>query len=434
VAALSLGVDLGFGQPMEHALRQTLIALRVAERLGVDAEARAAVYYTALLVTVGCHTDAHEQAKWFGDDIQLKADKFSGYELRSKKMMLAGIKRVGAGYPPLHRFRLGLTFVLSGHREVDNMIEHHAAMARALGEQLNLPDDVLDALSAAYEMWDGKGWPGERGGEAIPLPARLAQLGEFVEVAHRVGGIDAVQALLRERRGGQFDPVLCDVVHAEARELLADIDTIVTWDAVIDAEPALAVTLRGREFDDALLATGNFVDLKSPYMLGHTRAVAELAARAALEHRLPQLETTLRRVGLVHDLGRLGISNAIWDKQGPLGPGEWERVRLHPYLTERMLHQSAALEPLGAIAVQHRERLDGSGYPRGCREVQSRLQLASSGRRTHTRRRRALRHAAWAPARRDVPGRRAGRLKIGRMPHETRRAPLLRSEQSDGRS
>ena len=72
-----------------------------------------------------------------------------------------------------------------------------------------------------------------------------------------------------------------------------------------------------------------------------------------------------RRAGLVHDFGRLGVSNAIWDKPGPLGAGEWERVRMHPYFTERMLCQSEALAPLGRVAVQHRERLDGSGYPRG---------------------------------------------------------------------
>jgi HD-GYP domain-containing protein (c-di-GMP phosphodiesterase class II) len=365
VAALSLGIDLGFGQPMEHVLRQCLIALRVAERIGLDDEARAAVYYTALLVNVGCHTDAHEQAKWFGDDISLKADKYGPHDLRSKRMMVSGLRRMGAGNPPLHRFRIGLTFVLSGHREVDKMVDHHAAMARALGEQLQLSSSVLDALGAAYEMWDGKGWPGRLGGEAIPIAARLAQLGEFVEVAHRAGGVEAVRALVEERRGGQFDPALCDLVDAEAPALLSGLDTIVTWDAVIDAEPALAVTLRGKQFDAALLAIANFVDLKSPYMLGHAHAVAELAARAAVEHGLPQLATTMRRAGFVHDLGRLGISNAIWDKRGPLGSGEWERVRLHPYLTERMLQQSEALAPLGAIAVQHRERLDGSGYPRG---------------------------------------------------------------------
>jgi HD-GYP domain-containing protein (c-di-GMP phosphodiesterase class II) len=364
VASLSLGIDLGFGQPMEHVLRQCLIALRVAERLGLDEETRAAVYYSALLVNVGCHTDAHEQAKWFGDDIALKADKYD-HDLRSVRAAVSGIRMIGAGSPPLHRFRIGLDFVLLGHREVAHMINHHAAMARALGEQLELPSEVLDALSAAYEMWDGKGWPGELSGEAIPLAARLAQLGEFVEVAHRVGGIEAVRALVRERRGGQFDPALCDLVDAEAPELLSGLDAIATWDAVIDAEPALGVTLRGQQFDSALLAIANFVDLKSPYMLGHTHAVAELAARAAIEAGLPELATTMRRAGFVHDLGRLGISNAILDKRGPLGAGEWERVRMSPYLTERMLQQSEVLAPLGAIAVQHRERLDGSGYPRG---------------------------------------------------------------------
>src|SRR5688500_16038955 len=90
VAALSLGIDLGFGQPMEHVLRQCLIALRLAERMGLDADERAALYYTALLVGVGCHTDAHEQAKWFGDDISLKADKFQ-YPVRSPRALLAGL-------------------------------------------------------------------------------------------------------------------------------------------------------------------------------------------------------------------------------------------------------------------------------------------------------------------------------------------------------
>ena len=135
---------------------------------------------------------------------------------------------------------------------------------------------------------------------------------------------------------------------------------------MIAAEPALAVMLSGERFDAALLAIANFVDLKSPYTSGHSGAVADLAAEAGRRLGLPEPEVRdLRRAGLVHDFGRLGVSNAIWDKRGPLGAGEWERVRLHPYLTERMLHGSDALAPLGAIALQHCERLDGSGYPRG---------------------------------------------------------------------
>src|SRR6266853_257424 len=100
VAALSLGIDLGFGQPMEHVLRQCLIALRLAERIGLDEQSRAIVYYTALLVNVGCHTDAHEQARWFGDDIAMKANKYQ-HEPRSLRMAVSGLKLVGAGNPPL---------------------------------------------------------------------------------------------------------------------------------------------------------------------------------------------------------------------------------------------------------------------------------------------------------------------------------------------
>ena len=365
VAALSLGIDLGFGQPMEHVLRQCLIALRLAERIGLDEEARAVVYYTALLINVGCHSDAHEQAKWFGDDIALKSGKYD-HDPRGARAAAAGMRQLGSGNPPLHRFRLGLEFALSGHREVAGMINHHAAIARTLGEQLGLQHDVLEALGGAYEWWDGHGWPGELKGEDVPFASRLAQLAEFVEVAHRVGGVEAAKALARKRGGKQFDPAMAELMRSEADMILSGLDSFGTWDAVIEAEPALAVVLSAERFDAALLAIANFVDLKSPYTLGHARAVSDLAAEAGGMLGLSEEAVrTLRRAGLVHDLGRLGVSNAIWDKSGPLGAGEWERVRLHPHITERMLHQSEALAPLGAIAVQHRERLDGSGYPRG---------------------------------------------------------------------
>ena len=124
--------------------------------------------------------------------------------------------------------------------------------------------------------------------------------------------------------------------------------------------------MRGEEFDEALGAVADFVDLKSPYTLGHARAVAQLVEVAGVRLGLVgEPLATLRRAGLAHGLGRLGVSNAIWDKPGPLGAGEWERVRLQPYLTERMLQQAPALHAIGAVAAQLRERTDGSGYPRG---------------------------------------------------------------------
>jgi HD-GYP domain-containing protein (c-di-GMP phosphodiesterase class II)/DNA-binding CsgD family transcriptional regulator len=364
VAALSLGVDLGFGQPMEHVLRQCLIALKLADRIGLEETERSTVYYSALLVNVGCHSDAHEQAKWFGDDIALKSGKYQhDHRLRA---MAASMSLVGSGNPPLHRVRVGLEFAISGRRDFDGVMARHAALARTLADRLGLRSAVQEAVGASYEQWDGKGWPGGLAGERIPIAARLAQFAEYVEVAHRLGGNDAAVALAERRAGAQFDPSLTAVLRDDPEGILGGLDAAHTWTAVIDAEPALCVTLSGDDFDRALLAIADFVDLKSPYTLGHGRAVAELTASAGEQLGLPEDEIgLLRRSGLVHDLGRLGVSNAILDKPGPLGVGERERVRLHPYLTERMLHQSAALAPLAAVAVQHRERLDGSGYPKG---------------------------------------------------------------------
>ncbi|RAG85910.1 LuxR family transcriptional regulator [Streptacidiphilus pinicola] len=365
VAALSLGVDLGFGQPMEHVLRQCLIALRLSERIGLGDQERLAVYYTALLVNVGCHSDAHEQAKWFGDDIALKSGKYR-YEQRSLAAAASALRLIGSGNPPLHRFRVGLEFTLGGFREVETMIAGHAALAADLARRLSLPMDVQQAVGAAYEQWDGRGWPGELKGREVPIPSRLAQLAEFTEVAHRLGGVDAAVELARRRAGGQFDPGLAAVLCEDPEAVLGGLDAARTWEAVIGAEPALGVRLSEDQFDEALLAVADFVDLKSPFTLGHARAVAALVDAAASQVGLTQDERQeLHRAALVHGLGRLGVSNAIWDKPGPLGTGERERVRLQPYLTERILCQSATLAPLGAIAVQHRERLDGSGYPRG---------------------------------------------------------------------
>ena len=275
---------------------------------------------------------------------------------------------LGAGRPPIERFRLALEFARSGHREVSKMIEGHAAIARSLAAELELSLDVQDALGAAYEQWDGKGWPGRMSGEAVPVASRISHLAEFVEVAHRMGGAGQACDLALRRSGRQFDPALAEIVATQADQLLAGLDELRTWDAVIDAEPALAIVLPADRFDAALVAIADFVDLKSPYTLGHARAVSELAAAAAERVGMPEADVTaLRRAGLVHDFGRLGVSNAIWDKRGTLSPGEWERVRLTPYLTERILHSSATLARLGAIALAHRERLDGSGYPRGLR-------------------------------------------------------------------
>src|SRR6266704_1712491 len=219
---------------------------------------------------------------------------------------------------------------------------------------------MVDGRQAAEAMLENQ-WLA-----ADELAARLGALAGVVEVFYHAGGIQAAVAVARQRSGTQFDPHVVDVFAADAESLFAGLDQASSWDAVIGAEPALRAPLPDAEFEAALEAIADFTDVKSPYTIGHSRGVADLAGKAAEIFGLNgQAGKLVRRAGLVHDLGRLGVSNAIWDKQGELSYSETERVRLHPYLTERMLACSPALAPLAAIAVQHHERLDGSGYPRG---------------------------------------------------------------------
>lgn len=364
LAALSLGIDLAFDQPLEHVLRQCRIALRLSELAGVDADTRNAAYYSALIVNVGCHTDAHEQVHWFGDDLALKRHKYD--ESPNKLAELAGfLSLVGAGSTPLHRLRVGFAFALGGHKEVEAMITEHARLARSLGEELQLPDNALDALGSSYERWDGHGFPGERSAKQIPIASRIILLAEFAEVAQRTRGVDAAIEMAERGSGTSFDPNLVDILRSDAEKVFQDIDEISSWTAVLDADPGIRV-LDDTELDEALAAIARFVDLKSPFTLGHSEAVAHLAHAAASELDLPSDERLLvRRAGLTAGFGRLGVSNAIWDKPGSLTSAEWERVRQVPVFGSQMLRQSTVLAPIGRIVLQHRERLDGSGYPAG---------------------------------------------------------------------
>ena len=133
---------------------------------------------------------------------------------------LAMMRLLGSGNPPLHRFRVGVEFAVSGHRDMNNMIAQHSALARRLAEQLGLPEAVQEASAAAYEQWDGKGWPGNLRGDAIPIASRLAQIGEFTEVAHRIGGTAAAVSLAEKRAGTQFDPELAATFCTYAEVIL----------------------------------------------------------------------------------------------------------------------------------------------------------------------------------------------------------------------
>jgi HD-GYP domain-containing protein (c-di-GMP phosphodiesterase class II) len=352
---------------MEHMIRACLIALRLGEQVGLSEEERKVVYFSGLLAWVGCHTDAYEQAKWFGDDMRSRSDAHYAYDMGKPGPALAFLFRNvgGRSQPLVERARTGVAFIGEGRRALLAMAENHYRATDLLATQLGLGDEVRESLRQTYERWDGKGAYELRGNEIAPA-SRLINLADVVEVFGRAGGVEAAVAVARERSGGQFDPALVDVFCEQAPILLSEVDATPSWEAVIAAEPALGDWIAEADLDATLAAVGEFAELKSPWTMGHAHAVAELSERAGREIGLPEDEVNLvHRAGLVQDIGRLGVPNQIWDKPGPLSHAELERVRLHSYLTERMLAFSPALAPLGTLAVLHHERLDGTGYPRG---------------------------------------------------------------------
>jgi HD-GYP domain-containing protein (c-di-GMP phosphodiesterase class II) len=362
IASISLATDLGLGQPMEHVLRSCILGLRIAEDLELEESERAVVYYVALLAWLGCHADAHEQFAWFGDDIALRADRHFADGVGRRFL----IGHVGRGEAPVRRVRRVGSLLVSGREALSAMEATHCLVAGQFAMRLGLSAQVRDALQHIFERWDGKGTPAGLRGAEIALPARIVVLADMVESFRRLGGREAAVDVARRRAGGQFDPALAGHVCEHADALLAGLDEAMGWDAAIAAEPALAMRLSGVALDSALAAIADFADLKSPYTTGQSRGVAERVASAALHAGLGESAAAeLRRAGLLHDVGRLGVSNTIWDKTGPLTDGEMERVRMHPYLTQRTFSRAPRLARLAEVAATHHERLDGSGYPRG---------------------------------------------------------------------
>jgi HD-GYP domain-containing protein (c-di-GMP phosphodiesterase class II) len=365
VAALSYAADLGLGQPMEHCLRHTVIALRLADLAGADASDREATYYLGMLVSSYCHADASEQARWFGDDISFKGDGFEVLAMSTPQMAAMLLRKLGSHGTVGDRVRRLATFPVSGQRQVETWLTTHTQLSSEFARRVGLGEAVASALWQAYEQWDGKGPRHVRGAD-IALPARLVSVATTLEVIERRHGTSAARRVARRHAGKVYDPALADLFVDHADDVVGGLETAATWDAVLAAEPRLARRVSGADLDDVLEAMADLVDLKSPFLAGHSRGVANLAAEAARLVGLPQQEqTTIRRAGLVHDLGRLGVSNAIWEKPGALTDVERERAHLHPYLTDKMLARIPALSPSRELAARHHERLDGSGYPRG---------------------------------------------------------------------
>jgi len=365
VGSLSLVGDMGLGKPWEHALRTCILALRLGEASGLsDADLRD-LYYVALLRVAGCTADAHVAAALFGDEIAF-AERCSTLDGRPFEVIALMARSVGHGHPPTKRIRMVARFLASGMSELKGSVRASCEVAQVIADQLGFGAQAHTALGQVFERWDGHGWPNATKGEDQSILARIVQLAQDWETFRAIGGPDVANEVARNRSGHNYDPAIVASLERLADDELAVLEAESVWDAVLAMEPGPPEHLAGERLDEALGAFADFTDLKSLFTLGHSRGVASLAGAAARRFGLgPQEIDLVRRGALVHDLGRVAVPASVWEKQGPLSAGDWERVRLHPYHTERTLARSEGLRRIGEVGQAHHERLDGTGYHRG---------------------------------------------------------------------
>ena len=362
LAALSLATDAGNGFPLEKSLRNAVIAVRLGERLDLAPRALSDVYYVALLRSIGCTAFAHETAALLGgDDVAFHAVYETLDPGHPATFLRDAVTGIGSWAPPATRARSVATFLTIGARKGREATAAACEVSVSLAHRLGLSAGVAAGLDQVYERYDGRGGPAGLRAEQVCLPARITHVADIAGIAHLEGGDDAARAAVARRRGGHFDPALADAFAQSADEVLAGLDADDMLDAALSAEPGPRATCPRGDLARLTAAFGDFADVKSPWTLGHSRQVARLAGDAAPgEHH-----DALVLAGHLHDLGRVAVPNGIWDRPAPLRAAEWERVRLHPYYTERILARAPALAPLAALAGAHHERLDGSGYHRG---------------------------------------------------------------------
>ena len=368
MASLSVATDLGMGQPLETALSTCVIAMRLGEALGLTDDSLRDVYYQALLRYIGCNADTFAMAALFGDELALRHDFASVDPGRPPEMLslvVGFLRQANASEPPYRLAALVARGLLALPRLMHESFAGHCEVAERLAGRLGMDESLIVCLGQIYERWDGKGQPRGLKGEAVAPAALLVALAQDAVVWNRIGGPEAVVTMVRQRSGGAYHPHMAERFCAEATTILAGLTDEPTWESVLALEPGRHSRLTDAELDRACEAIADFADLKSPYMLGHSPGVAALAAAAGRRCGLVEADVLmLRRAGLLHDIGRVGVSAGIWTKAGALSEREWELVRLHPYYTDRVLARPEALGRLGTLASQHHERLDGSGYHR----------------------------------------------------------------------
>ena len=373
LGAFSLASDLAMGLHTEHGARSCYIGMHIAEEMELPLEQRTDLYYAELLKDAGCTTYTSQLASsWLVDELAAKRDLQFFRNSRNPLDIASWLfKYVAVGAPFPTRATHILDFLVKGRAFMKEGFESTCQVATRIAQRLGMPQAVQGALMQVFEQWDGRGMPYGIKSDAIPVISRIVLVTSFLEVFHQVEGRDAAKQVALARRGKAFDPSVVDAFLsvAQRESFWTGLEQERVWDSVLSMEPEQSpYQYMGEEkLIDVALALADYADLKSPFLAGRSRRVADLTERIARRMGVREPEAThIYHAALVHDIGIVAVPSFILDKpQDTLTEAEREQVRLHPYHSERVLSKVPALEPIIPLVAAHHEEMDGRGYYRG---------------------------------------------------------------------
>jgi putative nucleotidyltransferase with HDIG domain len=376
ISALSYALDLTEGQPMGHSVRTCAIGMRIAQEIGLPSREQADLYYALLLKDTGCSSNSSRLFHILNaDEIRAKRDvKTTDWTRVGWESLHYALTHIATGLPFLDRARR--LFQVAGTHKQDScdLVKIRCERGSYIARQLGFSDAVAAGVYSLDEHWDGRGYPVGLRGNEIPIFSRIANLSQTLEVFLAAAGPAAALDAARRRSGRWFDPELVKAAASLACKgaLWTGLDNVGLMSKVQSLEPEQR-RMRANEdsIDNICLAFADIIDAKSPFTYRHSVGVADAATEIGGLLGLSSHEMkSLRRAALLHDIGKLNVSNAILEKPAKLTADEWKIVRKHPFHTLEILKRIPGFAVVSEDAAAHHERLDGSGYWRGYKAEQ----------------------------------------------------------------
>jgi len=371
ISALSYALDLTEGQPMGHSVRSCVIGMRIAQQIGMSQADQADLYYALLLKDAGCSSNASRLFHILSaDEIRAKRDvKTTDWTRVGWESLQYALTHVGTGMPFFQRMQKLCQVAMSGQQDSATLVKIRCERGSYIASQLGFSESVSSGIFSLDEHWDGRGYPGSLRKNEIPLFSRIANLSQTLDVFFTAHGPDAAVEIAQRRSGRWFDPELvrAAVFQSNSGMLWNGLDSEDLLHKVGLLEPEFRRANATEESIDKICAAfAELIDAKSPFTYRHSREVADTAVEIGRWLGMnPRSLNQLRRAALLHDIGKLSVSNSILEKPGELTNDEWRAVKKHPYYTLEILKRIPGFERLSEDAAAHHERLDGTGYWRG---------------------------------------------------------------------